>query len=165
MECFEQPCERKWLEKEGKNQQFSFGIGNGPLASNIGALLLDLRNALQQAERCRLALIDLGYSQTRWQEIVKDVNPELRFDLRPQILDAIITRLQSIGEPVNRQELVRDLNTQGAGIPQRIKQSNTQNLRSGNLMLCSGGKIGLPAWKDKEQGQSDQMQEAGESGE
>lgn len=122
--------------------------GNAPLASNVGALLLDLRNALQQAERCRLALIALGYSQTRWQEIVKDVDPELRFVLRPQILDAIITRLQSIGEPVNRHDLVRDLNKQGAGIPQRIKQSITQNLRAGNLGLFPGNKIGLAEWKD-----------------
>jgi hypothetical protein len=124
--------------------------------------LLDLRNALQQAERCRLALKVLGYSQTRWQEIVKDVDSELRFVLRPQILDAIITRLQSIGEPVNRQELVRDLNAQGGGIPQRIKQSITLSLRSGNLMLYPGNKIGLPTWKDREQGQPDQVQQDSE---
>jgi hypothetical protein len=122
--------------------------GDGPLASNVGALLLDLRNALQQAEHCRLALQALGYSHTRWQEIVRDVDPDLRFVLRPQILDAIITHLQSVGVPVHRQELVRDLNAQGAGIPQRIKQSITQNLRSGALVLFSGQKIGLPAWKD-----------------
>jgi hypothetical protein len=95
----------------------SLESGNAPLASNIGALLLDLRNALQQAERCRLALKALGFSQARWQEIVRDVDPEMRFALRPQILDAIITYLQSVGGPINRQELVRDLNAQGAGIP------------------------------------------------
>src|SRR5262249_43135416 len=88
--------------------------GSAPLAANVGALLLDLRNALQQAERCRLALRDLGYTHERWQEIVKDVDPELRFVLRPQILDAIIIRLQSVGKPVKRQTLVRDLNIQGA---------------------------------------------------
>lgn len=131
-------------------QEVSLESGNAPLASNVGALLLDLRNALQQAERCRLALIALGYSQTRWQEIVKDVDPEMRFVLRPQILDAIITRLQSVGEPIERHELVRDLNTQGAGIPQRIKQSITQNLRSGNLILFPGSRIGLPEWKNPE---------------
>lgn len=138
------------VRERRKESEVSFGSGNAPLASNVGALLLDLRNALQQAERCRLALKALGYSQTRWQEIVKDVDSELRFVLRPQILDAIITRLQSIGEPVNRQELVRDLNAQGAGIPQRIKQSITLSLRSGNLMLYPGNKVGLPAWKDEE---------------
>jgi hypothetical protein len=130
--------------------------GNAPLASNIGALLLDLRNALQQAERCRLALKALGYSQARWQEIVRDVDPEMRFALRPQILDAIIMYLQSAGGPVNRQELVRDLNAQGAGIPQRIKRSIAHNLRSGYLMLYPGSKIGLPDWK--------KIAELGESG-
>ena len=130
-----------------KVPEFFFESGNAPLASNVGALLLDLRNALQQAERCRLALKALGYSQARWQEIVRDVNPELRFALRPQILDAIITHLQSVGAPVHRQELVRDLNAQDAGIPQRIKQSITQNLRSGYLMLYPRNKVGLPDWK------------------
>lgn len=120
-----------------KAPEFSFASGNAALASNVGAVLLDLRNALQQVERCRLALKALGYSQARWQEIVRDVDPELRFALRPQILDAIITHLQSVGEPVNRQELVRDLNAHGAGIPQRIKQSLTQNLRSGYLTALS----------------------------
>jgi len=127
----------------------NFASGDGPLASNVGALLLDLRNALQQALRCRLALKALGYSQARWQEIVRDVDPDLRFVLRPQILDAIVTHLQSVGGPVHRQELVRDLNAQGAGIPQRIKQSITQNLRSGTLLLFPGNKVGLPAWKGK----------------
>jgi hypothetical protein len=141
------------VRERRKAPEVSFGSGDGPLASNVGALLLDLRNALQEAERCRLALIGLGYSQQRWQEIVKDVNPELRFVLRPQVLDAIITHLQSVGVPVHRQELVRDLNKQGAGIPQRIKQSITQNLRAGNLMLFPGNKVGLPAWKDREQEQ------------
>ena len=145
-------------EDRPKGPEVIFSGGNGPLASNVGALLLDLRDALQQAERCRLGLQALGYSQARWQEIVRDVDKELRFVLRPQILDAIITHLQSIGEPVNRQELVRDLNARGAGIPQRIKQSITQNLRSGNLMLFPGNKVGLPEWKDKKQGKSDRMQ-------
>ena len=110
--------------------------GNASLASSVGAVLLDLRNALQQAERCRLALRALGYSQARWQEIVRDVDPELRFALRPQVLDA-----------------------QGAGIPQRIKQSITQHLRSGYLMLYTGNKVGLPEWKDRKQRQPDQMQQ------
>ncbi|HEX3585211.1 MAG TPA: hypothetical protein VH024_04410 [Candidatus Angelobacter sp.] len=135
---------------------FFFESGNAPLASNVGALLLDLRNALQQAERCRLALKTLGFSQARWQEIVRDVDPDLRFALRPQVLDAIIMYLQSVGQPVHRQELVRTLNAQGAGIPQRIKQSITQNLRSGYLMLYPGNKIGLPDWK--------KIAELGESG-
>ena len=139
------------VRERQKEPEVSLGSGNPPLASNVGALLLDLRNALQQAERCRLALISLGYSQKRWQEIVKDVDPELRFIVRPQILDAIITHLQSIGQPVDRQELVRDLNEQGAGVPQRIKQSITHGLRSEHLTLYPGNKVGLPEWKNKEQ--------------
>jgi hypothetical protein len=136
------------VRERRKVQEVSSGSGSAPLASNVGALLLDLHNALQKAERCRLALKALGYPQARWQEIVKDVDPELRFVVRPQILDAIITHLQSGGEPVEREELVRDLNAQGAGIPQRIKQSITHGLRSEHLTLCAGNKIGLPAWKD-----------------
>jgi hypothetical protein len=134
-----------------KEPEVGFGNGNGPLASNVGALLLDLRDALQQAERCRLGLQALGYSRARWQEIVRDVDKELRFVLRPQILDAIIRRLKSIGGPVQKQELVRDLNAQGTGIPQRIKQSITHHLRSGNLVLFPGNKVGLPEWKDQKQ--------------
>ena len=130
--------------------------GNAPLASNIGALLLDLRNALQQAERCRLALKALGYPQARWQEIVRDVDPEMRFALRPQILDAIIMYLQSAGEPVHRQQLLRDLIARGAGIQQRIKQSIAHNLRSGYLVPYPRNKIGLPDWK--------KIAELGESG-
>ena len=136
------------VRERRKEPEVSLGSEDSPLASNVGAVLLDLRNALQKAERCRLALKALGFSPLRWQEIVKDVDPELRFVVRPQILDTVITHLQSVGEPVDRHELVRDLNAQGAGIPQRIKQSITHGLRSGHLMPYSGNKIGLPAWKD-----------------
>jgi hypothetical protein len=137
------------VRERPKVPEVSLGSENTPLASNVGALLLDLRNALQQAERCRLALRDLGYSPERWQEIVKDVDPELRFVLRPQVLDAIVTYLQSIGKPLKRQTLIRDLNLRGAGLPHRIQQSITVHLRAGNLVLFPGKKVGLPAWKDK----------------
>ena len=137
------------VRERPKVAEVSLGSENTPLASNVGALLLDLRNALQQAERCRLALRDLGYSHERWQEIVKDVDPELRFVLRPQVLDAIVTYLQSIGKPVKRPTLIRSLNTQGAGTLQRIQQSITVHLRAGNLALFQGKKIGLPTWTDK----------------
>ena len=137
-------------KKKGEETEVCCGSANSPRAASVGGVLLDLRNALRQAERCRLALRRMGYSQRRWQEIVKDVDPELRFVLRPQILDAIITRLQSIGEPVSRRLLVRDLNTQGAGVVQRIQQAITVNLRSGNLVLMPENKIGLPAWKTRE---------------
>jgi hypothetical protein len=56
------------VRERRKGPEVSLGSGNSPLASNAGALLLDLRNALQLAERCRLALKALGYSQARWQD-------------------------------------------------------------------------------------------------
>lgn len=118
-----------------------------PLAASVGSVLLELSDALRRAERCRLALKRMGFSQRRWQEIVRDVDQELRFGLRPQVLDEIVAYLLSVGEPVNRQELVRDLNLHGAGTMQRIQQAITINLRSGNFTLHAGNMIGLPAWK------------------
>jgi hypothetical protein len=138
------------MDRERRKEPETYSANEcAPLAASVGTLLLDLRNALQQAERCRVALRGLGYSKKCWQEIVKDVDPELRFIVRPQILDAIITRLQSVGEPISRLSLVRELTSQGTGIPQRIQQSITINLRSGNLALFPVKKIGLPAWKSK----------------
>jgi hypothetical protein len=55
--------------------------------------------------------------------------------------------LRNFAQPVNRQELVRDLNAHGAGIPQRIKQSITQNLRAGNLAASKTGSTGAGAWQ------------------
>jgi|SRR5438270_14071168 len=121
-----------------------------PLAISIGPLLLDLRDALQRAERCRVALRTLGYSRERWQEIVRDVNPEIRFALRPQMLDAIITYLESINRPISRNSLTNALYMQRAGSRQRIRQSITANLRCGNLAHFPGYKVGLPTWEEKE---------------
>ncbi|HEY7403661.1 MAG TPA: hypothetical protein VIB39_09080 [Candidatus Angelobacter sp.] len=126
------------------------GAGKAPAAS-VGELLLDLRDALQRAQRCRLALQGLGYSHKRWQEIVRDIDPDLRFALRPQILDAILSHLQGAGKPVNRKALTRILHMQEVGTLQRIRQAITLNLRSGNLLLYPGNRIGLPAWKGREQ--------------
>jgi hypothetical protein len=122
---------------------------NPKAAASVGTLLLTLRNALQQVEFCRVALHSMGYSQKRWQEIVNDVNPELRFVLQSQMLDPIIAYLQSVGKPVNRNKLARDLYAQAVGPIQRIRQSITTNLRSGNLTLHYGNKVGLPAWKEQ----------------
>jgi hypothetical protein len=124
-------------------------IGNARAAASVGPVLLTLRNALQQVERCRTALQAMGYPQKRWQEIVNDVNPELRFALQSQMLDPIIAYLKSVGKPVNRNKLARDLYAQAAGPIQRIRQSITTNLRSGNLTLHYGNKVGLPAWKEQ----------------
>ncbi|HZI55510.1 MAG TPA: hypothetical protein VFF39_01980 [Verrucomicrobiae bacterium] len=90
----------------------------------------------------------MGYPQKRWQEIVNDVNPELRFILQSQMLDPIIAYLKSVGKPVNKNTLARELYAQAAGPMQRIRQSITMNLRAGNLTHHSGNKVGLPAWKE-----------------
>jgi hypothetical protein len=123
-------------------------IGNATAAASVGPLLLTLCNALQEVERCRIALKAMGYPQERWQEIVNDVNPELRFVLRAQMLDSIVAYLKSAGKPVERNRLARALYAQAAGPMQRIRQSITTNLRTGNLTLFSGNKVGLPAWKN-----------------
>jgi hypothetical protein len=120
---------------------------NGSAAASIGPLLLTLCSALREIERCRIALKAMGFSQKRWQEIMNDVNPELRFVLRSQMLDAIVAYLKSAGKPVERNRLARALYAQGAGPMQRIRQSITANLRIGNLTLHSGNKVGLPVWK------------------
>jgi hypothetical protein len=118
-------------------------------AASVGTLLLTLCNALQEVERCRIALKALGYPQKRWQEIVNDVNPEVRFVLRTQMFDLIVVYLKSVGKPVERNRLQRALYNQAVGSMQRIRQSITTNLRTGNLTLHSGSKVGLPAWKNK----------------
>jgi hypothetical protein len=131
-----------------KNSEHSARTRQG-LAQCVGAILLDLRNALRRAERCRRALSDLGYSRERWQEIVKDVDPELRFMVRPKVLDAIIIYLRSVGKPVSRNSLVQDLSAQAAGDLRRIRQSITANLNSKNLVMNADNKIGLPEWNNK----------------
>ncbi|HEY1525203.1 MAG TPA: hypothetical protein VGH51_03105 [Candidatus Angelobacter sp.] len=131
-----------------KNSEHTAHARQG-LAQCVGAILLDLRNALRRAERCRRALSDLGYSRERWQEIVMDVDPELRFMVRPKMLDAIIIYLRSVGKPVSRNSLVHDLSAQAAGDLRRIRQSITANLHSKNLVMNADNKIGLPEWKNK----------------
>lgn len=125
------------------------GKSGQPIAISVGPLLLDLQDALHRAERCRVALLGLGYSHEHWQEIVRDVNPELRFVLSPQLLDRIIAYLESVGRPLSRKLLSHVLHLQGAGTLQRIRQSITLNLRSGNLAHFPDYKVGLPAWKEK----------------
>ena len=141
---------RTTLKKKQNRQELCRKIEGSPLASNVGVILLELHHALRTAERCRVTLKQLSYSQKRWQEIVKDVNPDLRFMLRPQILDDIITHLQSVGKPVSRTALARRLTSQGSGHLVRIKQAITANLRSGNLKRFGENKIGLPGWTNTE---------------
>ena len=130
-----------------KTQKPEPQIVNARPAVRVGPLLLNLSDALQEVERCRIALKAMGFPQKRWQEIVNDVNPELRFVLRNQMLDPIVAYLKSAGKPVERSRLARALYAQGAGPIQRIRQSITTNLRIGNLTLYSGNKVGLPAWR------------------
>ena len=104
-------------------------------AQSVGAILLDLRSALRRAERCRLKLSRLGYSQQRWQEIVREVDPELRFMVRPKTLDAIVAYLRSEGKPVDRESLVTVLAAQRGGEARRIRQSVTANLHNQKLAL------------------------------
>jgi hypothetical protein len=134
------------INKKPENPELH--IGNGTAAARVGPLLLTLCNALREVERCRIALKAMGYSQKRWQEIVNDVNPELRFIVRGQMLDPIVAYLKSAGKPIERNRLARALYKQGAGPMQRIRQSITANLRVGNLTLHSGNKVGLPARKN-----------------
>jgi len=141
---------RERSKQPGLKQTRIQGKSGQPLAISAGPLLLDLHDALQRAERCRVALLGQGYSRENWQEIVRDVNPELRFVLSPRLLDRTISYLESIGRPLSRKSLTHALHLQGAGTLQRIRQSITSNLRSGNLAHFPGYKVGLPAWKEKE---------------
>jgi hypothetical protein len=118
-------------------------------AAKIGAVLLALEDVIHRAERCRQKLKRFGFSQRRWQEIVNDVEPDLRFLVRPKILDTIINYLHGTGKPMKREVLVRQLTAQGAGHPRRIRQSITNNLRNRNLALYSKSEIGLPEWKKR----------------
>lgn len=132
-----------------KEMTIAYRDAGEPPAASVGELLLELRDALHRAQRCRLVLQRLGYSHRQWQEIVKDIDPELRFALRPQVLDAIISHLQGTGKPVNRNALTRLLHTQQVGSLQRIRHVITLNLRNGNLLLHPRNKIGLPAMEEQ----------------
>jgi hypothetical protein len=118
-------------------------------AARIGPVLLELRNALRRAERCRRVLKRFGFSEQRWLEIVKDVDPNLRFMVRPQILDAIVTHLLSVGEPVGKEELAHKLFAERVESLERIRQSITVSLRSRKLANWPHNKIGLPEWKKR----------------
>ncbi len=133
----------------GRRNNPSIQAQSTKLTQCIGAILLDLRNALRRAERCRRSLSELGYSPQRWQEIVKDVDPELRFMVRPKMLDTIITYLRSADEPVGRDSLVQDLSLQTAGPLRRIRQTITANLHNKNLVLYDGNRVGLPEWRKR----------------
>jgi hypothetical protein len=131
----------------GRRKQSRRRREQGCRAARIGDLLLDLHQGLRKIEECRRELKDLGFSHERWQEIVNDVDPELRFGLRPKMLDEIVKYLQGAAEPVRRDVLVRELAAQGAGLVVRVRQSIAAHLRNKSLTLFPDDKIGLPAWK------------------
>jgi hypothetical protein len=91
----------------------------------------------------------LGFAQKRWQEIVNDVDPELRFVVRPKILDAIIGHIYRVGEPVAADLLIAELMSHEGRQLRRIRQSIAANLRRGNLVLHPDNTIGLPEWKKR----------------
>ena len=134
---------------EKKAKVHPINLGRARAATRVGPVLLTLNKALQEVEHCRITLQSMGFPQKRWQEIVNDVNPELRFVVQAQMLDPIIAYLKSVGKPVNRNKLARDVYAQAAGPMQRIRQSITTNLRSGKLTLHHGNKVGLPEWKEQ----------------
>ena len=109
----------------------------------IGMVLLDLRSAILKAERCRRNLALYGLSERRWLEIVKDIDPNLRFMARPQLMDAIVVYLESAGHTVEKAQLVREMANRGVGTPERIRQVIRFNLQNGKLKLSPDSKIGL----------------------
>jgi hypothetical protein len=121
-------------------------------SARLGALLLKLHHGLRKVELCRRELKELGFSDRRWQEIVNDVNPDMRFAVRPRLLDAILDFLESAAEPVPREVLARELTAQGAGLLLRVRHSIAANLRNKSLASFPGDKIGLPEWKKDARG-------------
>jgi hypothetical protein len=117
------------------------------LATRVGPVLLELNKTVKKAEKCRRTLAKLGFSNSRWQEIVNDVDPEFRFLVRPKVLDAILVYLHSKRQPVSRESLVEHLSSHSVGSIQRIRQSITTNLHNGKLILCNGNDIALAEWK------------------
>jgi len=114
--------------------------------AKIGAVLLDLHDAIRNAQRCRQTLHALGISRKEWMEIVEDVDPDLKFLARPQELDVIVALLEKAGKPLDRAVLVRALLAQG-GTSRQVRYSIQRYLRNGKLMLYPGDKIGLPEWR------------------
>lgn len=111
--------------------------------NRFGPLLLDLRDALEKAARCRRQLHDRGFPRRRWLEIIQDVDPHLRFMVRPQLLDTILVFLEDAGEPVDRETLVTELASREAGPRERVRQVVAQSLKNGRLVLHPDNKIGL----------------------
>lgn len=118
--------------------------------SRIGEKLLELRDAVRKAEDCRRYLASYGLSQKRWHEIAADVDPHLRFMVRPQLRDDIVTYLDSLGKPADLNRLVTDLHARGAGTVERIRQVIRLSLQSGRLERNPDNSISLPEARSDE---------------
>lgn len=116
--------------------------------AKIGTVLLDLHDAIRSAQQCRQTLHALGVSRKEWMEIVQDVDPDLRFLARPQVLDAIVELLEKVGNPLERAALVRMSLVQG-GSSRQVRYCIHRYLRNGILTLYRGDKIGLPEWSTR----------------
>lgn len=124
---------------------------SGPCpGTKIGTVLLALHNAIRSAQQCRQTLHTLGISRKEWQEIVQDVNPDMRFLARPQGLDVIVALLEKAGKPLVREALVRMLLVQG-GSSRQARYRIHGYLQDGRLTLYRGDKIGLPEWSTTSQ--------------
>ena len=96
----------------------------GPCAgTKIGAVLLDLHDAIRNAQQCRQTLHALGISRREWLELVEDVDPDMRFLARPRLLDVIVVLLEKAGKPLGREELVQTLLMQGGGSSRQVRYS------------------------------------------
>ena len=118
--------------------------------TTIGTVLLDLHDAIRSAQQCRQTLHALGISRKEWLELVQDVDPDMRFLARPQVLDVILTLLEKAGKPLGREALVRTLLVQG-GSSRQVRYCIQVYLRNGSLTLFRGDKIGLPEWSTTSQ--------------
>lgn len=110
----------------------------------IGEILLDIHRGIYLVERSRRALTRYGLSDRRWLEIVRDIDPNFRFMARPQEMDAIVTYLESVGEPVEKRQLVYEMAARGLGTLERIRQVIRINLKSGRLQHYAENRVGLP---------------------
>ena len=108
-------------------------------------MLLALHDAIRNAQQCRQTLHALGISRKEWLELVHDVDPDMRFMARLQVLDVIVALLEKAGKPLDREALVRTLILQG-GTSREIRSFIHEYLRDGSLTLHQGDKIGLSEW-------------------
>jgi len=118
--------------------------------AKIGTVLLDLHDAIRRAQQCRQTLHALGISRQEWMEIVQDVDPDLRFLARPQMLDVIVVLLEKAGKPLGREEVVRTLLVHG-GSSRQVRDLIHGYVRNKSLILYRGDKIGLPEWSTRSQ--------------